>query len=116
MPNNFQKYYARIIAIFFVLVSLSLFYDLYRAGYSAETWHKAFHVILGLSIVKFGWNNKNFWKPFCIVNGAFFLYVGLFGFSFPNFGGLATFNRTDSILHIIVGLFGIVAYFSDRIR
>ena len=103
-----QKYYTRFIGVFFVLVVISLITDFMSNGYSAETWHKVFHVLLGIIIIYFGWNNKHFWKPFCLVNVAFFLYLGLFGFAFPDFGGLDAFNFIDSVLHTIVGVSGLV--------
>ena len=103
-----QKWYTRIIGIFFTLVVLSLITDYINFGFRPETMHKIFHVILGIMVIKFGWNNKRFWKPFCIINGAFFAYVALFGWIFPDFAGLDAFNLMDTILHSIVGVSGLV--------
>jgi len=114
MKINLQKGYTRIIGIFFVLVALSLISDYLMFGFRAETMHKIFHVILGLLIIKFGWNNKKFWKPFCIVNGAFFTYIALFGWIFPDFGGLDAFNFVDTTLHSIVGLSGLAIGVSKK--
>ena len=102
-----QKWYTRVIGMFFVLVALSLIFDFYKFGHRPETWHKIFHVLLGLIVLYYGWNNKNFWKPFCLANGAFFAYVALFGFVFPDFANLDAFNRLDTILHGMVGLSGL---------
>ena len=106
-----QKWYTRLIGIFFVLVFISLVLDFYKFGHRPETWHKIFHVILGIIVLNYGWNNKNFWKPFCIANGAFFTFVALFGFVFPDFADLDAFNRLDTILHGIVGISGLLIGF-----
>lgn len=103
-----QKGYTRIIGIFFVLVVISLIADYTKFGYRPETWHKIFHVLLGLIVLRYGWNNTKFWKPFCLANGAFFLLVAAFGFTWPDFGNLDAFNRLDTILHSIVGVSGIL--------
>jgi hypothetical protein len=105
---NSQKWYTRVIGIFFTLVAISLLLDLVNFGHRPETWHKIFHVLLGVIILKVGWNNKNFWRPFCLWNGAFFTFVALFGWIFPDFGGLDAFNRIDTILHSIVGISGLL--------
>ncbi|MBI2105216.1 DUF4383 domain-containing protein [Candidatus Woesearchaeota archaeon] len=109
--NNLQKYYTRIIGVFFLLVAISLIFDFINFGHRAETWHKIFHVLLGIIIIKFGWNNKNFWKPFCIANGAFFTFVALFGLTFPNFANLDAFNSIDTLLHSIAGISGLIIGF-----
>ncbi len=96
------------MGVFFILVFVSLVTDYYKFGFRLETWHKIFHVVLGIIVVYFGWNNKNFWKKFCIWNGIFFTIVGLFGFLYPNFMQLDAFNRLDFILHTIVGLSGLI--------
>ena len=106
-----QKWYTRIIGIFFVLVFISLIFDFYKFGHRPETWHKIFHVIVGSVVLHYGWSNKNFWKPFCLVNGAFFAYVALFGLVFPDFANLDAFNRADTILHSIVGISGLATGF-----
>ena len=108
MYSNFiQKWYTRLIGIFFVLVAVSLIADFYKFGHRPETWHKIFHVIVGSVVLYYGWNNEKFWKPFCLANGAFFSYAALFGFVFPDFAGLDAFNRTDAVLHGIVGISGL---------
>ncbi len=111
MSINFQKDYTRIIGIFFILIIFSLIFDWVEFGHRPETWHKIFHVLLGIVVIKFGWNNKNFWKPFCLSNGAFFTFIALFGWTFMNFAGLDAFNLTDTILHSIVGLSGLIIGF-----
>ena len=102
------KWYSRIIGIFFVLVSITLFADYINFGFRAETMHKIFHVIVGVIVLKFGWNNKRFWLPFCFVNGGFFTFVAIFGWLFPNYAGLDAFNMLDTILHTIVGASGLL--------
>jgi len=108
MKSEMKKWYTRIIGILFVLVVLSLVSDYYKFGFRPETMHKLFHVILGGLVLKFGWSDKKFWRPFCVVNGAFFTFVAIFGWTFPNFAGLETFNFMDTILHSIVGVLGLV--------
>ena len=105
---NLQKCYTRTIGVFFFLIIISLVTDLTIKGYSAETWHKLFHILLGAIIIGFAWNNSTWWKPFCIANGAFFLFVALFGISFPHFAGLEAFNTTDTVLHAVVGITGLL--------
>ncbi|MBI2558259.1 DUF4383 domain-containing protein [Candidatus Woesearchaeota archaeon] len=107
MRLELQKWYTRTIGIFFVLVVITLINDYLKFGHRPETWHKVFHVLLGVIILYYGWSNKNFWKPFCLANGAFFTYIAIFGFVFPDFGGLDAFNRLDTLLHGIVGLSGL---------
>lgn len=104
----FQKYYTRIIGVAFLLVVISLIADYLQLGYRAETWHKIFHVVVGGFVVAYGWKNQKFWKPFCLVNGGFFLLVAGFGWMFPDFYGLDAFNFVDTILHSLVGVSGLV--------
>ena len=111
-----QKWYTRVIGVFFLLVAISLITDIISFGHRAETWHKIFHVILGGLVVYFGWNNARFWKPFCLANGAFFTFVALFGWTFPDFAGLDAFNRVDTILHSIVGVSGLVIGFFGKFK
>ena len=105
---NFQKWYTRVIGIFFVLVVISLITDYLKFGVRLETWHKVFHVVLGIIVLKYGWNNERFWRPFCLINGAFFTVVGIIGWIFPDLLGLDAFNRLDTILHSIVGVSGLL--------
>lgn len=111
-PELLQKYYTLLIGIFFVLVFISLVTDYYQFGHRPETWHKIFHVLLGGIVLYYGWNNKHFWRPFALANGAFFTFVALFGFTFPDFAGLDVFNSLDTILHSIVGISGLIIGFS----
>ena len=104
--KTFQKWYTRVIGIFFVLVVLSLITDWLEFGHRAETWHKIFHCLVGVAVLTFGWNRESFWRPFCLINGAFFIFVAAFGWTYPDFGGLDAFNRLDTILHSIVGVSG----------
>ena len=106
--NELKMWYTRIIGILFILVAVTLITDYLKFGFRAETMHKIFHVILGILIVAFGWSNEKFWRPFAIVNGAFFTYVAVFGWLFPNFADLDAFNLVDNILHSIVGISGLV--------
>ncbi len=105
--KQIQKLYARAVGVFFVLVAISLIADFAEFGHRPETWHKAFHVLLGAIVLYYGWNSEKFWKPFCLANGAIFLFAGAFGFAFPDFGNLDAFNRVDTILHTIVGASGL---------
>ena len=114
MSDKLQKWYTRIIGIFFVLVVITLIADYLKFGHRPETWHKIFHVLLGTIILYYGWNNKVFWRPFCLANGALFTYVALFGVVFPDFGGLDAFNGLDTILHGIVGISGLLIGFIDK--
>lgn len=106
--DNLAMWYTRVIGLLFILVVASLALDYSKFGFRAETMHKGFHVVFGILIVVFGWSNEKFWRPFAIINGAFFTYVAIFGWIFPNFGGLDTFNLVDNILHSIVGISGLV--------
>lgn len=78
------KYYTIIIGIYFTLIIISLFIDFFQYGHGPETWHKIFHILIGIIII-YNWNNKNFYRPFTIINGAFFTFVAIFGWTFPNF-------------------------------
>jgi hypothetical protein len=104
-----QKWYTRAIGIFFTLVAVSLVLDYREYGHRPETWHKLFHVVVGVSILAAGWRDERFWRPFCLVNGGFFLFVGAFGWTFPDFAGLDAFNRLDTVLHTLVGVSGLLA-------
>lgn len=103
-----QKWYTRGIGIIFVLVVLSLIADYREFGHRPETWHKIFHVLVGVGILVVGWSNERVWRPFCLVNGGFFVFVGAFGWTFPDFAGLDAFNRLDTILHSLVGGAGLL--------
>ena len=107
-----RKLYTRIVGVLFVLVAISLVLDYYQFGHRPETWHKIFHVLLGGIVLYYGWSNKHFWKSFALANGAFFTFVALFGFIWPDFAGLDAFNRLDTILHSIVGISGLIIGFS----
>ena len=102
-----SKWYTRIIAIFFILVTITLIIDLIKVGFNPESMHKIFHILLGLIVLMYGWNSKQWWKTFPLVSGLFFSYVALFGILFPNFASLDAFNTLDTTLHAIVGLSGI---------
>ena len=115
MKLQLTKWYTRIIGIFFVLVVITLIADYSKFGQRPETWHKAFHVLLGTIVLYYGWSNKNFWEPFSLANGAFFTFVALFGLTFPSFGNLDAFNNLDTILHSIVGISGLIAGFSEKL-
>jgi hypothetical protein len=103
-----QKWYTRFIGIFFCLVAVSLVSDWLEFGHRPETWHKIFHCVVGIAVLYLGWSNERFWRPFCLANGAFFLFVAAFGWTYPDFGGLDAFNRLDTVLHNIVGATGLV--------
>ena len=108
MAQQLQKLYTRTIGIFFVMVVVTLIADYSKFGHGPETWHKIFHVLLGSAVLYYGWNTQGFWKPFSLANGAFFTYVALFGFTFPDFGGLDAFNKLDTFLHSVVGVSGLI--------
>jgi len=116
LVRNLQKWYTRVISIFFTLVVVSLLFDLLQFGHRPETWHKIFHVLVGVSVLFLGWSNEKFWGPFCLVNGAFFTFVGLFGLVFSNFAGLDAFNTIDTILHLLVGISGVILGFFKSMR
>lgn len=114
MELPIAKWYTRLIGIFFVLVAVTLIADYLKFGIRLETWHKLLHVFLGLFVLYYGWNNSKFWMPFSLANGIFFTFAAFFGIVFPDFLGLDAFNRTDTILHGIVGSTGIIAGFSEK--
>lgn len=103
----FQKWYTRIIGVFFVLIFISLVLDFMADGHTPETWHKVLHVLLGV-IVLFHWNSEDFYRGFCLWNGVFFSFAALFGWVWMDFAGLDAFNFVDTILHSIVGVSGLV--------
>jgi|SRR3989338_322649 len=105
--KSLAVWYTRVIGILFILVVISLAFDFQKFGFRAETMHKVFHIILGIFVVSFGWSNHKFWKPFAVINGAFFTYVAIFGWIFPNFADLDTFNLLDTVLHSLVGISGL---------
>ena len=89
------------------MVFFSLASDYLEFGFRAETMHKIFHVILAGIVIGFGWNSETWWRTFPLANGIFFSFVALFGWLFPDFGGLDAFNTADTILHSIVGITGL---------
>ena len=93
---------------FFLLVAVSLAADYLRLGFRPETMHKVFHVLLGALVARYGWNSAAWWRTFPLANGGFFCFVGLFGWLFPDFGGLDAFNRMDTLLHSAVGSSGVL--------
>ena len=104
------KWYTRIIGIYFLSIVFSLFIHFTQSGHTPETWHKIFHILIGI-IVIYHWNNKNFYRPFTAVIGAFFTFVAIFGWTFPDFAlslGLEAFTYSDTILHTIVGVTGLL--------
>lgn len=104
---NFPQWYTRIIAILFLFVFFSFLVDYLQFGLRLETYHKLFHVIVGVAILVVGWNSSRFWQFFPLINGLFFIGVATWGFIFPNFAGLDAFNLMDTILHSIVGITGV---------
>ena len=108
MKSPLSKWYTRIIGIFFLLVAVSLAADYLRLGFRPETMHKVFHVLLGAFVARYGWNSAAWWRTFPLANGGFFCFVGLFGWLFPDFGGLDAFNRMDTLLHSAVGSSGVL--------
>lgn len=104
---GFAKWYTRIIGLFFLTVAVSLVADLYQFGFRPETMHKVFHVLLGVIVLVLGWNREKWWVPFAFANGAFFSFVALFGWIYPDFGGLDAFNFVDTVLHSVVGVSGL---------
>ena len=112
--NELKMWYTRIIGVLFILVAVTLIIDYLKFGFRAETMHKIFHVILGILIVAFGWSNEKFWKPFCLANGSFFIFIALFGLIFPNFANLDAFNSIDTLLHGIVGISGLMIGLTKR--
>jgi len=114
MFANYAKWYTNIIGVFFLLILFSLVFDAWKFGFSLESVHKLFHILIG-SIVVWQWNNQNFWRPFALYNGLFFLVVAAIGWLYPDLLSLDAFNRTDTILHTIVGASGVLtAIFSNQ--
>lgn len=114
--QDLQKWYTRIIGVYFVSIILSLGFDLINFGYRPESWHKIFHISVGVVALYYGWGNQKFWKPFALTNGAFFTFVALFGLAFANFGvaeGFDGFRLNDTILHGLVGLGGLIVGLLD---
>lgn len=108
--HSLSRWYTHIIGIFFLLVAISLVFDMYSFGFRPETMHKIFHILVGLVVVIY-WNNQKFWRPFALINGSFFSFVAIFGWIFMDFASLDAFNLVDTVLHSIVGVSGIACYF-----
>ncbi len=106
------KWYTRVIAVAFIFVIVSLIADYVQFGIRGETIHKLLHVIVGVVLFAFAWNNEKWWKPCCFADGVLFTTLALIGLIYPNLGELDTFNLQDTILHGIVGIsgFGIGLY------
>lgn len=118
MLRDIQRNYTRIIAVYSIIIVILGVFEIVKNGYNPETWHRLFYLCLAIIII-INWNKRNFWKPFCLWNGLIFLYLAAFGFSFPDFAkaiGLLAFNTNYTFLNIIIGLSGIAAYFTDRIK
>ncbi|MBI4149157.1 hypothetical protein HY491_01795 [Candidatus Woesearchaeota archaeon] len=113
---HLAKWYTRIIGIAFIAVVITLISEYLNAGFSPESMHKLFHVLLGVIIVSVCWNREKFWKPLCVANGAFFSYLALFGWLFPDFAGLAAFSLMDTLLHAIVGVSGLAIGLLEKER
>lgn len=113
--HSAAKYYTRIISVLFVLVVISLISDTLKHGYSYETLHKLLHIGIGTYGILFLWNTaeKNY-KTFALANGILFGLMALTGWVFPDLLNLDAFNRVDTVLHSIVGLSGVAAYFYER--
>ena len=110
------KWYLRVIGVLFILVGISLVSDYVKFGFRPETMHKMFHVLLGLIVVRYGWNNARWWRVFALANGGFFTFVATFGWLFPDFGSLDAFNQLDTILHSLVGISGLAIGFTAHWR
>lgn len=100
------KWYTRIVAVAFMFVVVSLIADYVQFGVRGETIHKFLHVIVGVIIATWAWNNEKWWKPFCFADGVVFTTLAFIGLIYPNLGELDTFNATDTALHGIVGVTG----------
>ena len=104
------KWYTRVIGAYFTLVLIPLVLDYGEFGFRPETMHKAFHVLVGIAVLRWGWNDERWWKPFTIATSAFFAFVTIFGWLFPNFGMPVpeAFGLNDTLLHGTVALSGII--------
>ncbi len=73
------------------------------------------HIGIGTYGILFLWNTaeKNY-KTFTLANGILFSLMALTGWIFPDHLNLDAFNRVDTVLHSIVGLSGVAAYFYER--
>ncbi len=111
------KWYTRTIAVAFILVTISLVADYLQFGFRGETIHKLLHIGIGIALTIFAWNNERWWKPCCFADGVVFTTLALIGWTYPNLGGLDTFNLQDTVLHGIVGIsgFGIGLYVRNEI-
>ena len=110
-----SEWYTKIIGIYFTLIIFSLILHSINAGFNPESMHKIFHISIGLLILTFGWNSRIWWKTFPVINGGFFTYIALSGLIFPYFAfpELEAFGLSDTILHGIVGLSGLLIAFLD---
>jgi hypothetical protein len=111
-----SKWYTRLISIFFTLIIFSLIADFLTSGFRPETFHKVFHIMLGI-IIFLQWKNKSFYKNFPLINGVFFTFLAIFGWTFPDFAlelGFEAFTLPDTMLHTVVGLSGLIIGFLKK--
>ncbi len=109
---KWQKWYTRVIGIFYVLLVTTLILDLMKAGVNLETWHKILHIGIGVYAVWLGFYARNAdYKAFCLANGVLFGLFAVTGWINPDFLGIAAFNRLDTILHTIVSSTGLIIGF-----
>ena len=104
------KWYTRAVGVYFTLILIPLVLDYSEFGFRPETMHKVFHILLGLVVLRWGWNNERWWKPFTIATSLFFAFMTIFGWLFPNFGMpvLEAFGLNDTLLHGTVALTGVI--------
>ena len=106
------KYYTRIISVFFLLIVITLITDTIKNGYSYETIHKLLHIGIGTYGLIFLWDTKRKnYRKFALYNGILFAIVALTGWIYPDLFSLDAFNKVDTILHSIVAITGLTAYF-----
>ena len=105
------KLYTWVVGgLFVVAVGYTLAHELVTEGITLEAGHKALHVLIGFWAV-FIVVKKREWqyRIFALTNGILWGAVAIFGWTMPDYLGLAAFNRLDTILHTIVSVTGLLA-------
>jgi hypothetical protein len=116
--HSAYQWYTRVVGVYFALIIIPLILDYNEFGFRPETMHKVFHILVGAAVLRWGWNDARWWKPFTITTASFFSFVTMFGWLFPNFGMpvLEAFGLNDTLLHAAVALSGIIVTFAASHR
>ena len=108
---NVAKLYTWVVGgLFVVAVGYTLAVELATKGVTLESGHKALHVLIGFwaLFIVFGKHEAQY-RIFALTNGILWGTVAIVGWVHPDLSGLEAFNRTDTILHTIVSVTGLLS-------